>query len=428
MINVENSELNIHYVEPLRQVEHDLLKQHEKIETWFESQWQLTKPPFYGSVDLRNAGFKLAPIDMNLFPAGFNNLNPTYLSIAVDAAKRVLETLSPGSRRILIIAESHTRNLFYWESAKVLADILRGSGCDVRFAMVPGEHPAVHDITLPSGGVLQVGTLTRQGNELCLGEFTPELILLNNDLSDGIPDILQQLSQPLIPPAALGWSHRLKSEHFQYYAQVVQEFAAHVNIDPWVLSPLFRHCGQIDFMQREGIDCLISNAEALFAAIESKYATYQIKQQPFLIIKADAGTYGMAVMTVRHVDELRELNRKQRTRMSMTKGGQPVHRVILQEGIYTFETLGEEKAVAEPVMYLFGDTVVGGFYRVHQNRGVDENLNAPGMRFEPLAFQEPCNEPCHDKDPYATQNRFYIYGVVAKLSMLAAAREIHIAP
>lgn len=424
MINVENSNLNIHYVEPLRQVEHDLLKQHEKIEKWFESQWQLTQPPFYGSVDLRNAGFKLAPIDMNLFPAGFNNLNPAYRPIAVQAAQRVLAQLAPGCQRLLIIAESHTRNLFYWESAKVLADILREAGCEVRFGMLPGEHAVEHEIALPSGGALTVATVSRLQECLCLGDYTPELIILNNDLSDGIPDCLQGLTQRIIPPAALGWSHRLKSEHFQYYAQVAEEFAAHVNIDPWVISPLFRHCGQIDFMQREGIDCLISNAEILFAAIEKKYATYNITQQPFLIIKADAGTYGMAVMTVRHVDELRELNRKQRTRMSMTKGGQPVNRVILQEGIYTFETLGEEKSVAEPVLYLFGDTVVGGFYRVHQDRGVDENLNAPGMRFESIAFAEPCNEPCHDKDPYAMQNRFYIYGVVAKLSMLAAAREI----
>jgi hypothetical protein len=30
--------------------------------------------------------------------------------------------------------------------------------------------------------------------------------------------------------------------------------------------------------------------------------------------------------------------------------------------------------------------VVGGFYRVNTERGRDENLNAPGMRFKPLAF------------------------------------------
>lgn len=177
-------------------------------------------------------------------------------------------------------------------------------------------------------------------------------------------------------------------------------------------------------MQQEGLECLIAHAETLFAEIKKKYAEYSITHQPFLIVKADAGTYGMAVMTVRSVDELKSLNRKQRTRMSMIKGGQPVRRVIIQEGIYTFETFGSEKAVAEPVVYLWGDSVVGGFYRVHKERGIDENLNAPGMRFEPLPFSQTCNDPNAKLDPDASQNRFYIYGIVAQLSMLAAAREM----
>jgi len=80
--------------------------------------------------------------------------------------------------------------------------------------------------------------------------------------------------------------------------------------------------------------------------------------------------------------------------------------------------------VAEPVVYLWGDRVVGGFYRVHKDRGVDENLNAPGMHFEPIAFPQSCHEPCRQSEPDAAQNRLYVYGVVAQLSMLAAAREM----
>ena len=54
-------------------------------------------------------------------------------------------------------------------------------------------------------------------------------------------------------------------------------------------------------MQQEGMDCLLANAEVLFAEIEKKYDEYNIPYQPFLIVKADAGTYGMAVMTVRQM-------------------------------------------------------------------------------------------------------------------------------
>jgi glutamate--cysteine ligase len=228
----------------------------------------------------------------------------------------------------------------------------------------------------------------------------------------------------VIPPAELGWSQRLKSEHFQYYADVADEFSKLIDIDPWLIAPLFRHCGEIDFMQREGEDCLSRNVEQLLVAIQKKYDEYQIDSKPFIIIKADAGTYGMAVMTVRDVEEIRSLNRKQRSHMAKTKSGQPVDRVIVQEGVYTFETWGNENSVAEPVVYLWSQRVVGGFYRVHKERGIDENLNSPGMHFEPLAFVKTCHKPAETASPEECQNRFYAYGVIARLSMLAAAREM----
>jgi glutamate--cysteine ligase len=68
--------------------------------------------------------------------------------------------------------------------------------------------------------------------------------------------------------------------------------------------------------------------------------------------------------------------------------------------------------------------VVGGFYRVHSGRGKDENLNAPGMHFEPLAFRDQllAARPCQNPD--AAPNRFYAYGVVARLAQLAASLEL----
>ena len=257
-----------------------------------------------------------------------------------------------------------------------------------------------------------------------VGKFIPDVILLNNDLSDGIPDILQNLTQPLIPPAELGWSQRLKSDHFQYYSEISREFAEFIDIDPWLIAPLFRHCGEIDFMRREGEECLAKHVEQLFVAIQKKYDEYNITCKPFIIVKADAGTYGMGVMTVRDAEEVRSLNRKQRTSMSKTKSGQPVRRVIVQEGVYTFETWGTDNSVAEPVVYMWGQRVVGGFYRVHKERSVDENLNAPGMHFEPLAFGKTCHQPKKEPERDDCQNRFYAYGVIARLSMLAAAREM----
>ena len=75
---------------PLQEIETHFLEHQAKIEAWFRQQWLITPAPFYGSVDLRNAGFKLAPVDTNLFPAGFNNLNPAFMPLCVQAIQSIL--------------------------------------------------------------------------------------------------------------------------------------------------------------------------------------------------------------------------------------------------------------------------------------------------------------------------------------------------
>ena len=142
-----------------------------------------------------------------------------------------------------------------------------------------------------------------------------------------------------------------------------------------------------------------------------------------MIVKADAGTYGMGIMTVRDASEVRDLNRKQRNKMSVVKEGLEVSDVIIQEGVHTFERITD--AVAEPVVYMIDRYVVGGFYRVHAERGVDENLNSPGAHFVPLAFaQQHALPDLQAKPGTAAPNRFYMYGVVARLALLAASLEL----
>ena len=76
---------------PLFELEQRLLCALPTIEHWFRKQWMDHAAPFYASVDLRNAGFKLAPVDTNLFPGGFNNLNPDFLPLCVQAMQSVVE-------------------------------------------------------------------------------------------------------------------------------------------------------------------------------------------------------------------------------------------------------------------------------------------------------------------------------------------------
>jgi len=408
---------------PLQEIEEHLLQYQSHIEQWFRAQWLSTPAPFYSSVDLRNAGFKLAPVDTNLFPAGFNNLNIAFLPLAVQAVQSAVERVCSQACRVLIIPENHTRNQFYLENVAALRQILALAGFDVRLGSLSAEIKTPLTLTTISGAELTLEPLIRQGNKVGVEGFEPCFILLNNDLSGGRPEILEAIKQPVMPPLALGWSNRLKSDHFAHYHRIAREFGELIKIDPWLIDPLFRKCGKINFQKRTGEDCLVENVEALLDQIQSKYNEYGINQAPYVIVKADAGTYGMGIMTAHSVDEVRELNRKQRNKMAKVKEGQVVTDVLVQEGVYTFETWGDNQAVAEPVVYMIDHFVAGGFYRVHTGRGVNENLNAPGMHFEPLAFAESCVTPDCSKAPDAQPNRFYAYGVIARLAALAAARE-----
>lgn len=397
-------------------IDMQLANRRQAIESWFGAKWAEVPPPFYASVDLRNAYFKLAPIDTNLFPAGFNNLKPAFRPFCTHAIQREVAKICSSAKRVMIVPENHTRNLYYYESVAALIDILSAAGLFARVGSLLPDLTEPRPLALPSGREITLEPLVRTGNKLQLQDFDPCFVLLNNDLSAGRPAILEGLDQPVVPPPALGWSNRRKSNHFAHYRRVATEFAELVSIDPWLIDPIFRNCGNIDFQNREGEDCLAHYVEEVLTAVTVKYREYGIEQKPFVVIKADAGTYGMAIMSVTSPADVRELNRKQRTRMAHAKEGQAVTQVLVQEGVYTHETLGEPPAVTEPVIYMIGPNVVGGFYRVHRERGPTENLNAPGMHFEPMAESQVAAEE--------TSPQFYAYGVVARLALLAAAREL----
>jgi glutamate--cysteine ligase len=412
---------------PLLDLEKRMLRSMPDIEHWFRTQWLEHSSPFYASVDLRNSGFKLAPVDTNLFPAGFNNLNPEFLSLSVQAAMVAIEKVCPEAHRLLIIPENHSRNTYYIQNVIALTHMLKAAGLDVRVGSLLSEIKEPTALTGQDGQTLLIEPIVREGNRIKLknaelGDFDSCAILLNNDLSGGIPDILKHLEQNLIPPLHAGWHTRRKTNHFSAYNQVIADFASMLDIDEWLLNPYFESCEGIDFNARTGEECLAMKVDALLKKIKIKYAEYSIEQEPYVIIKANAGTYGMGIMTVKSADEVRGLNRKTRNKMSVIKEGQQVTEVIIQEGVYTFESI--DGAVAEPVVYMIDHFVIGGFYRVHTSRDADENLNAPGAHFVPLAFEKPCTLPDCADSPESVPNRFYAYGVVARLALLAASIEL----
>jgi glutamate--cysteine ligase len=408
---------------PVLELEQRFLDESARIEQWLRGKWQDHEPPFYASVDLRNAGFKLAPVDTNLFPGGFNNVNPAFLPLCVQATMAAIEKTCPDARNVLLIPENHTRNPFYLQNVAQLATILRQTGLNVRIGSLLTDLTEERVVALPDGQSLLLEPIVRGQYRIGTKGFDPCMVLLNNDLSGGVPSVLKGLhEQFVLPPLHAGWYMRRKSNHFAAYDEVAKEFADVIGIDPWRINPAFGVCQGLDFQGRQGEECLASNVDTLLTQIRAKYKEYGITEKPYVVVKADAGTYGMGVMTVRDASEVVGLNRRQRNKMSVVKEGMAVSEVLIQEGVHTFERVRD--GVAEPVVYMIDRYVVGGFYRVHLARGQDENLNAPGMLFEPLAFETGCNQPAHGQNPDAPPNRFYSYGVVARLALLAASLEL----
>jgi glutamate--cysteine ligase len=409
---------------PINELEQRVLESMPAIERWFRLEWMEHTPPFYCSVDVRNAGFKLAPVDTDLFPSSFNNLTEAMLPLAVQAAMAAIEKICPEAKNLLLIPEKQARNPSYLMNVQRLLRIFNLAGLNVRVGALDETLETPVKVALPDGSQLRIEPLQRRRGRLGLKDFDPCTILLNNDLSAGVPEVLQNLhEQYLLPPLHAGWSVRRKSRHFRSYEEVAKKFAKLLGMDPWLINPMMAPCGHVDLATGAGLDRVQGQVEALLAKVRRKYKEYGIAERPFVVVKADNGTHGLGFMTVRDPKEIEPLARRTLERMTAAQDRPPVTEVIAQEGVPTYERIDD--AVAEPVVCMIDRYVVGGFYRVHAERGSDENLDAPGSSYVPLAFAESVHLPRPgDKPGASAPNRFYMYGVIGRLAMLAASYEL----
>ncbi len=409
---------------PINELEQRILDSTPAIERWFRLEWMEHTPPFYSSVDIRNAGFKLAPVDTNMFPRGWNNLTQEMLPLAVQAAQAAIEKICPEARNLLVIPENHSRNTFYLANVAQLVHIFQMAGLNVRVGSIDPAIKSPKKIVLPNGETVCLEPVVRSKRRLGLKNFDPCTILLNNDLSAGIPGILEDLhEQYLLPPLHAAWPSRRMSNHFHSYEELSKRFGKLLGIDPWLINPMYARAEGVNFGSRTGMDVLASHVDTVLTKVRRKYKEYGINEKPFVIVKPDNGAAGLGVLTVRDVKDLDNLDPKARSKTGASNEGQAPSEVIVQEGVLTNERVHD--GVAEPVVYMMDRYVVGGFYRVHAERNPDENLKLPGASFVPLAFSESAHLPQPGAKPGASApNRFYMYGVIGRLAMVAASYEL----
>ena len=104
----------------------------DDIRDWLEAEFQKTPALFYSSVDLRHSGTKIAPVDTNLFPAGFNNLSKNghgYISTVIG---EMITRRFPEAKKILLLPENHTRNQGYSDNLCYLVNFIEAAGYESR--------------------------------------------------------------------------------------------------------------------------------------------------------------------------------------------------------------------------------------------------------------------------------------------------------
>ena len=382
--------------------------QAQKIEKWLADHPASVTPPIYASVDIRDAGFKAAIVDKNLFPAGFNNLCEKSQEESSKKFRSLFSHLKPQAETIGIIAEDHTRNLFYLNNISVLKNILEKAG----------YHVDIH-MSIPEPRIIALDTKAVSIKPYAHAHST-DILLLNNDLSNGIPEDLANNNGLILPPVGAGWHRRKKSKHFELANNVIKEFATYIDSDPWLMSCLYRSAQNIDIHNDSDRIQLADLTRDLLKEIQAKYDEYDIKEKPFVFVKSDSGTYGMGIQTVEDANELLDLNRKKRNKLDKGKHSLKINHFLIQEGIPS--SAQYNNSTSETCIYQVGNDYMGSFLRVNNEKGSRDNLNSKGMNFAKVCHN-PVKKLCPTCDTEAHPD-IDMYITLAKLSGIAASQEV----
>ena len=364
----------------LTDLESKIIAKEGELKAWFAEQRADLEMPIYGSVDIRDAHWKVAVVDANQYPAGFNNLGEQDIGIH-------LRTAIGDLRHIHIWPESHTRNPAYLKNIDALSSILEKEGYAV------------------THGVLEI----EPGSPVSYQGAVPDLIILNNDLSDGP---LTNLGVPVLPPPEMGWYQRRKSAHFRAAQPLLDEVAALLDIDPWLLSTHWI-VSEDKCLEKETCRTLLAaEVEEFLKFLQTKYDEYGIEGEPTLFVKNDAGTYGLGILEITSGEELLELSNRKMNKLTYGKGGAEAVDFLIQEGVPS--ALSWNDMVIEPVAYCANGRVGGWFYRANAKKGEMTNLNSPSSFFL---------EPNEIEDVTIQSRRNHWHMLVAEIAMLAMAIE-----
>ncbi len=387
------------------------LAKSDEICDWFNKQTAEARFPIYSSYDIRDSGYKTVNVDANIFPAGFNNICPSDKETSPPLFKKYIESHYSDVKKILLVPEEHTGNAFYWENAITIKELMENAGYDVRVGFAKSLESSVQ-MTSATGKILNVESAMPESS--FMKSYRPDLIVSNNDFSDPHEDWGKKITLPMNPPRELGWYQRKKSRYFYHYNNLVDEFFNIVGEDSFAFRVETEEFPHFDINSEESRKELASRVDAFLEKLKKSYEARGIKQAPFAFVKNNSGTYGLAVIKVESGKEILDWSYKSRKKMKAAKGGRDVEEVIIQEGVPS--VIKADGASAEPVIYMIGCQLAGGFLRSHLEKTETESLNSPGAVYKKLCVSD------LEVDPKSCPSE-NVYGWSAKLGLLAISKE-----
>ncbi len=383
---------------------------------WFAQKTSELSYPIYSSYDIRDAGYKISNVDANIYPAGFNNICPADKETSVGLMANYISKHYGPVQNILLVTEEHTKNPYYWENVYTIRSLIESSGKTVKIAIPrPMAEPLI--VTSSTGREMELHSAALDSP--LMNSFKPDLVISNNDFSEAYEEWAKTMTYPMNPPRELGWYQRKKSTYFKHYNRLVNEFSAIAQIDPFLLRVETELFENFDIAEEVSRNALAERVDAVLAQLSEDYQRRGVEQKPFVFVKNNAGTYGLAVIRVGSGAEVKEWNYNSRKKMKAAKGGRDVEEVIIQEGIPS--VVQAENASAEPVIYMIGSQLAGGFLRTHSEKGATDSLNSPGAVYKRLCV----SDLAVDASDCQLEN---VYGWTAKLGLLAIgceAKEMH---
>ncbi len=366
--------------------------------------------PLYSSVDIRESKFKFAPVDHNLYPAGFNNLCQLDLDASGKLFRQSFDNLKPNATHIAIIPEGHTKNTFYLDNLIFLGKTIADEGYQVSFVSLDEHLFSESQEALELASASNFNLIVKKGKIedgfLKTKNQSYDLAVLNNDQSSPFEVDWEKVQTPILPPPQLGWVNRKKINHFSYYQKVIEKFSKEFSINPNLLQAKFRKVNDVDFSSKKGLENLAKEVDKLLEELPEKTQIF---------IKASQGTYGMGISVVTSGEEILHMNRKTRNKMDVGKNKIKFTSLLIQEGVESI--VQYDGMAAEVAIYLVNGKATGGFVRANSDKGANANLNSKGMLFRKYCISE-------IRENNDAQAKEAVYSIVARLATWASALEI----